>query len=77
MTLEDADQMTQAAPELRPQYSELRKRVGDRVAEAVRDGNTAGLERLCQIAGTYRALRDAAVSAGVDADDLEDALARI
>jgi hypothetical protein len=77
MTLEDADQMTKAAPQLRPQYSELQAQVGARVAEAVRDGNTAGLERLCQIAGTYRALRDAAVVAGVDADDLEDALARI
>jgi len=54
-------------------YEEL----GMKVAEALRLDDRDALERLCLIAGTYTLLVAAAVRAGVDQGELEDALARI
>ena len=53
------------------------EQMGRAVAEAVAAGDVRRLERVAQAAGTYQALVAAAVAAGVDRDDLEEALASI
>ena len=53
------------------------ERLGRMVAAAVVSGDTHGLEQAAQAAGAYRVLIAAAKAAGVDADDLEEMLARI
>ena len=51
--------------------------LGIAVAEAIRDGDRDRLESLAIYAGTYRRIADAATAAGVDAGELEEALAAI
>lgn len=51
--------------------------LGAAVARAVRDGDDERLEALALRAGTYDTLRRAAAAAGVDLDELEEALAAI
>lgn len=51
--------------------------LGAAVARAVRDGDDERLEALALQAGTYDTLRRAAQAAGVDFDELEEALAAI
>ena len=53
------------------------EQMGRIVAEAVAAGDVQRLEWTAQAAGTYRVLMAAATAAGVDRDDLEDALARL
>jgi hypothetical protein len=53
------------------------EQMGRIVAEAVAAGDVQRLEWAAQAAGTYRVLMAAATEAGVDRDDLEDALARL
>ena len=53
------------------------EQMGKLVAEALAAGDLRRLEWAAQAAGTYQALVAAAVAAGVDRDDLEEALASI
>ena len=59
------------------QFREVERRAGEAIAAAVRCGDRETLERCCRLAGTYRAVVDAARRAGVDGGTLEDALAAI
>jgi ABC-type branched-subunit amino acid transport system ATPase component len=53
------------------------EQMGKAVAEAIAAGDLRRLEWAAQAAGTYQALVAAAVAAGVDRDELEEALASI
>ena len=53
------------------------EQMGKAVAEAIAAGDLRRLEWVAQAAGTNRVLVAAAVAAGVDRDDLEEALASI
>lgn len=77
MTLDQLKAAADSDPALFAQFREVELRAGELIARAVRDGDTGTLEWACQRAGTYRAVRDAAMRAGVDPDALEDALAAI
>jgi len=53
------------------------EQMGKAVAEALTAGDLDRLEMAARAAGTYQAMVAAAVAAGVDRDDLEEALASI
>ena len=50
---------------------------GRAIAQALASGDPQRLEVAARAAGTYQAMMAAAVAAGVDRDDLEEALASI
>lgn len=74
MTLADAERLAGSDPEHLAKVARCRQALGEGVRSALAAGDGAALERACRLAGTHRALMAAAVAAGVDRDDLEDAL---
>jgi hypothetical protein len=64
-------------PAKRERETMTTEELGISVAEAIRDGDRDRLESLAIYAGTYRRIVDAATAAGVDAGELEEALAAI
>jgi hypothetical protein len=77
MTLADAERLAGSDPEHLAKVARCRKALGEGVRSALAAGDGAALERACRLAGTHRALMAAAVAAGVDRDDLKDALGNI
>lgn len=77
MTLADAERMAGNNHERIALVEQCRQTLGARVRAAVVAGDTDTLEQACRMAGTHRALVDAAATAGVDFDALEEALAHI
>jgi hypothetical protein len=77
MTLAEAETMCRGDEVAMATVATIRRKLGEAVRIAVMYGDGSGLEKAARVAGTYRALMAAATAAGVDRDDLEDALARL
>ena len=77
MTLAEAMTICGDDAEALAAVARCRRLLGEGVRSAVQARDGAALERAARLAGTYRVLVAAAVAAGVDRDELEEALAGI
>jgi len=77
MTLAEAETLCRGDEAEVAWVATIRRQMGAAVRSAVMSGDGIALEKAARIAGTYRVLMKAAAAAGVDRDDLEDALARL
>jgi len=77
MTLAEAETMCRGDEVAMATVATIRRQLGEAVRSAVMSGDGTALEKAARYAGTYRVLMAAATAAGVDRDDLEDALARL